>query len=339
MGEIGEMPGARNQHQFLVRRVDAVEGIRCAGAIASSAPWTTKKAVPPPSATGPDDRFLIGALCCLCRVGDGMGAHRTAWDGRFITASALFSVLAFNLVFFAQELMLALPKAFVPGVHVWLYHNNHHWTGDAPILPLLQGTGGLTDLLMGLLFALPLNGAAARSMTARLFLFWMAFQGLYQGLSQLIFGAIVPDNDMGVAFGYLGFSPGIKDAIFATGLILSAMAGFWLARAGLRLFGTTAETLTIGSRMGFFFRTVMLPALVAGPLLIPFRMPRDSIEMWIFPTVLMLFGALWVVIGGGFSPTAARPARPSPSLVVPLASLIVVLVIFQFLLRPGIAFS
>ena len=268
-----------------------------------------------------------------------MGAHRTAWDGRFIAASMLSSVLAFNLTFFAQEFMLTLPKAFVPGVHVWLYHNNHHWTGDAPILSLLQGTGGLTDLVVGAVFAALLRGAAALSMTTRLFLFWMAFQGLYQGLTQLIFGAIVPGNDMGMAFGYLGLSSAVKGTILVLGLILSVVAGAWLAGAGLRLFGTTAETLTIGSRMGFLFRTVMLPALVAGPLLIPFRMPRNGIEMWIFPTVLMAFGALWVVIGGVLSPTAARPARPSPSLVVPLASLLVVLLIFQFLLRPGIAFS
>ena len=261
------------------------------------------------------------------------------WDGRLILASTLTCVLAFNLTFFVQELLLALPKAFVPGVHVRLYHNNHNWTGDAPILPLLQGTGGLADLVMGLLFAALLKGAGERSLTTRLLLFWMAFQGLYQGLSQLIFGAILPGNDMGMAFGYLGLSPGIKHAIFAAGLILSVLAGFWLARKGLRLFGTTADTLTPGARMGFFFRTTMLPALAAGPLLIPFRMPRDSIEMWIFPTVLMVFGALWVMIGGGFSPTAARPARPSPSLVVPLAILIAVLLIFQLVLRPGIAFS
>ena len=50
--------------------------------------------------------------------------------------------------------------------------------------------------------------------------------------------------------------------------------------------------------MGFLFRAVLLPALIAGPLLIAFRYPRNMIELVIFPTALMLFGALWVVIGG-----------------------------------------
>ncbi len=268
-----------------------------------------------------------------------MAAHRSAWDGRFVIASTLFAALGFNLIFFGQELMLTLPKAFVPGIHVWLYHNNHHWEGDAPILSLLQGTGGLTDLILGLVFAGLLSAASARSMTTRLFLFWMAFQGLYQGLSQIVIGALLPGNDMGMAFVYLGFSPAVKKVALALGLFLSVAAGFWLARAAIRLFGTAAETLTPGGRIGFLFRTVMVPALVAGPILIPFRMPRDNIELFIFPTMLMLFGALWVLIGAGFCPTAARPARPSPSLAVPLAALVVVLLVFQLVLRPGIQFS
>src|SRR5690348_9129899 len=268
-----------------------------------------------------------------------MAAHRTAWDGRFIAASALFAVLGFNLVFFVQELLLTLPKAFVPGVHVKLYHNNHNWTGDAPILPLLQGTGGVADLAMGLIFAGLLRASASRSMTTRLFLFWMAFQGLYQGLSQIVAGALLPGNDMGMAFGYLNLSVTVKHVLLALGLILSVLAGFWLSRAAVRLLATTAETLTMGAKLGFLFRTVMVPALVAGPILIPFRMPRDSIEVVIFPTVLMLYGALWVLIGAGLSPTAARPARPSASLVVPLTCLIAVLLVFQLILRPGVAFS
>lgn len=268
-----------------------------------------------------------------------MAAHRTAWDGRFIVASMLFCALTFNLTFFVQEFMLTLPKAFVPGVHVWLYHNNHHWEGDASILPLLQGTGAMADLGIGVIFALLLRASSARSMTMRLFLFWMAFQGFYQGLSQVAIGALVPGNDMGMAYTYLGLSPGVKKIAFALGLILSVLAGLWLSRAAIRLFGTTAETLTAGSRAGFAIRTVMLPALAAGVLLIPYRMPRNSIELFIFPTVLMLFGALWIVIGAGFNPTAARPARPSPSLTVPLAALIAVLLVFQLVLRPGIQFS
>ena len=99
-----------------------------------------------------------------------MSGRDNAWDWRLIFSSALFSVLAFNLVFFVQELLLVVPKALTPGVHARLYHNNHNWTGDHPLLPLLQGTGGLADLAMGFVFAALLTGAAGRSMTTRLFL-------------------------------------------------------------------------------------------------------------------------------------------------------------------------
>lgn len=268
-----------------------------------------------------------------------MMAQQSGWDGRLILASALTCTLAFNLTFFVQELLLTLPKAFVPGVQVSLYHNNHDWTGDAPILPLLQGTGGLADLIAGLLFAALLTRAGDRSLTTRLFFYWMAFQGLYQGLSQIVIGALVPGNDMGRAFGYLGLSAGLKDMLFALGLFVSVATGFWLARTAVRLIATTSQTLTTGARMGFLFRAVLVPALIAGPLLIPFRYPRNMIEMFLFPAALMLFGAILVVAGGALAPTSPQPARPSPSFVVPLAALIAVLLIFQLVLRPGIAFS
>jgi hypothetical protein len=271
--------------------------------------------------------------------GDGMAARQSTGRGWLVLVSALFCTLAFNLTFFIQELMLTLPKAFVPGVHVWLYHNNHHWEGEHPILPLLQGTGGTADLISGLIFAALLAGAGARSMTTRLFLFWMAFQGLYAAFSQLVLGALISGNDMGMAFGYLGLTPAAKMGMLALGLIACVLAGFWLARKAIALLATTGETLNAGPRMGFLFFAVLLPVLITGVLLIPFRMPRDMIEVTIFPTGLMLFGAIWVVIGGALSSTAPRPAHPAPSAAVPLACLIVVLLVFQFLLRPGIAFS
>jgi hypothetical protein len=271
--------------------------------------------------------------------GNGMAAHRSAWDGRFVTASALFAALAFNLIFFGQELMLTLPKAFVPGIHVWLYHNNHHWEGDAPILSLLQGTGGLTDLILGLVFAALLNAAPARSMTMRLFLFWMAFQGLYAGFSQLVIGALIPNNDMGMAYGYFGLSSAARMGMLTLGLVASVLAGFWLARKAIALLATTGETLNAGPRMVFLFFAVLLPVLIAGALIIPFRIPRNMIEVTIFPTIVMLFGAICVLIGGALSPTAPRPAHPAPSLAMPLAALILVLLMFQLVLRPGIQFS
>src|SRR5262245_15805300 len=56
-----------------------------------------------------------------------------AWDWRLTAASALTYALAFNLVFFLQELALVVPKALTPGLTATLYHNNHNWEGENPL--------------------------------------------------------------------------------------------------------------------------------------------------------------------------------------------------------------
>ena len=108
-------------------------------------------------------------------------------------------VLAFNLTFFVQELFLVLPKALVPGLQPTLFHNDHDWTGEAPIAELFQGTGALAILVSGLLFA----GIVAKQERPGLFPLWMAFHGLFQAIPQFIVGAIVAENDMGRAYDYL----------------------------------------------------------------------------------------------------------------------------------------
>jgi hypothetical protein len=256
-----------------------------------------------------------------------------------LLASALFCALAFNLVFFVQELLLTLPKAFVPGVHVRLYHNNHTWTGDAPVLPLLQGTGTVADLTLGLVFALWFGRSATRSTTTRLFLFWMAFQGFYQGLSQIVIGAFLPGNDAGLAMGWLGLRAMGKDIAAAVSLLAMIAAGFWLTRQAIARLATTGESTGIGARLGFIFRAVSLPALLSVLLLIPFREPRNMVEVAILPLIVMVSGILWIQFGAGFASVSAQPARPSPSLLIPFAALLLVLAFFQLLLRPGIAFS
>jgi hypothetical protein len=264
------------------------------------------------------------------------------WDWKLIVSATLFCALAFNLTFFAQELFLVIPKAMVPGLRATLYHNNHNWTGDAPIVPLLQGTGAIGTLIVGLVFAGLLAGAAPRSMTSitgRLFLFWMAFQGIYQFLSQLVIGTILPQNDVGMALGYLGFGSGAK---WATGLLaLAAMigAGIWLMRRAIALIATSPETMRGIARLGFILRTVTLPALLSVVVLIPFREPRNIVEVALIPMIVTVCGVIWIQASAGFGPVSPQPARPAPSIIIPFGALLLVLAIFQLVLRPGIAFS
>jgi hypothetical protein len=117
-------------------------------------------------------------------------------DTRVAICSALLYTLAFNLTFFVQELFLVLPKAFTPGLRPTLFHNNHSWQGEHPLASLFQGTGALAIFLTGLGCALLLRRASARSATAHLFLIWVAYNGFFQSLPQVVIGAFNPRNDV-----------------------------------------------------------------------------------------------------------------------------------------------
>src|ERR1700733_4820685 len=106
----------------------------------------------------------------------------TPWSWNLSINSALFYALAFNLTFFIQELFLVLPKALTPGLRPTLFHNNHSWEGDNPLANLFQGTGALAILLTGIACAQILRHVPSRSTPLRLFLIWMAYNGLFQSL-------------------------------------------------------------------------------------------------------------------------------------------------------------
>ncbi len=257
---------------------------------------------------------------------------------RLSVSAALFAALAFNLVFFVQELALVIPKSLLPGVHATLFHNNHQWVGDAPNIALLQGTGMLADLVVGLIFAL-LLARTRQGMGAKLFLFWMTFQGLYQGLSQILIGTVLPGNDVGMAMGWLGFGPNARGITGIAAVIAMVGAGAWLANRAIARLGTMAETGSGAGRMGFVFRAVTVPALAAVVLLVPFREPRNIVEVVMVPAIVMVSGVIWIQLCAGFAPVSHRPTRPAAPLLTPFLALLLVLALFQLVLRPGIAFS
>jgi hypothetical protein len=125
---------------------------------------------------------------------------RQRW--RQTIGSALLYTLAFNLTFFIQELFLVVPKALTPGLRPTLYHNNHLWLGENPLAHLLQGTGALAIFISAILCTLLLKGDRIRSTTVRLFLLWMAFSGFFQALPQVVIGAFVDNNHVGMALNY-----------------------------------------------------------------------------------------------------------------------------------------
>lgn len=228
---------------------------------------------------------------------------------RRLASSALLCALAFNLTFFWQELWLVIPKALTPGLHPILYHNDHDWTGSSPVVEVLQGTGALATLASGLAFL----GAPRR-----LFGFWMAFEGLFQSLSQLALGTQLPGNDVGRALAYLGIGQGDRTALLALAVFSMAAAGAALARHRPPLW----ETIAAG--------------LLAILLIVPFRLPRNLVEVLLIPVIVQCLGLLFLTLGAAAVRLRGSPSAPGPA--VPAIALLVLLAVFQLVLRPGIRF-
>lgn len=286
--------------------------------------------------------LLIGPLCFATvglRHADG-AAHPLAgrWNPQQTLSSALLCALAFNLTFLIQELFLVLPKALTPGVRATLFHNNHSWTGDNPLVSLFQGTGALAILISSLACAWLLERRAERSATATLFLIWMVYDGVFQALPQVVLGAVSPQNDVGMAMDYLRLSAGAKTAAALGALACIPLCAWWLTRHFLGMAPDSGQLAGVRARNRFVFQLVTLPALIAIPVIIPFRLPRGLIEVVAPPVVVNLIGALWIQ-GLAWRGRAARaPDTAELSIAYPLAALIAVLLLFQLCLRRGIAF-
>jgi len=272
--------------------------------------------------------FAIGLL----PLAIGLVLTRSSWSGfrNFpLIAWVLQCALAFNLTFFWQELWLVIPKALVPGLHPVLFHNNHEWAGTVPIAELLQGSGAVATLASGVIFTIMLGHVRPTSPTFRLFCFWMAVEGFYQSLTQLAVGTILPGNDVGRALAYLGVS--------ATG----HWALLVICVAAMGLTGRSLARLLPDSVVDI--RSLALPllavALLSIVVIVPFRLPRNAIEVVLIPSVVNLIGIGWLTIGLAMAPTnTSHTEGPRPNIVGAACALLGVLLFFQIVLRPGVRF-
>lgn len=261
---------------------------------------------------------------------------RGPWNWRQTVSSALLYTLAYNLTFFIQELFLVLPKALTPGLHPTLFHNNHTWEGENPLASLFQGTGALAILMSGTVCGWLLR-RSWRSTTVRLFLIWMTYNGLYQALPQVVVGAISPRSDVGMAMTYLGLGAAARTAAALTALILIPPAAWWLTRHFLSTAADRAQVANARARMRFIFQVATLPALIAIPLIVPFRVPRELIEV-VLPPALSLIGIVWIQALAWRVSVVSWRGETRASIGYPLAAAVALLSVFQLLLRRGVAF-
>ncbi len=262
-----------------------------------------------------------------------------AWDWRLTITSALLYALAFNLIFFIQELFLVLPKALTPGLHPTLFHNNHRWEGNNPLASLLQGTGALAIFATGVICAFLVKRRVGSTTTARLFLIWMACNGFLQSLPQVVVGSVEPRNDVGMAMDYLRFGAPAKTAAALAALIAIAAVALWLRGPLLSLAQNAGEIADGRARTRFMFRAATLPATAAILLIIPFRVPRNWIEVVAVPVVVTAVGIAWIQAGAwAVTDVKASGNLGSTSIIYASSALLILLLIFQFVLRPGIRF-
>ncbi|GAA0706652.1 hypothetical protein [Dokdonella soli] len=264
----------------------------------------------------------------------------TRWNWKLTITSALIYTLAFNLTFFVQEFFLVLPKAFTPGLRPTLFHNNHSWEGESPLASLFQGTGALATFVTAIICVLLLRRGLGCSTAVRLFLIWMAYCGFFMALPQVVIGALSSGSDVGMAMDYFHLGAMAKTVAALVALAAIPPIALWLARALLSLAEDTTQIASARARTRFLFRAATLPALLAILLIVPFRMPRELVEVVVLPVVVTLIGTAWMQAGasriGGVK--AEEGGSGAGSIAWLLCAVLLLLLVFQLLLRPGIRF-
>lgn len=280
----------------------------------------------------------LGTMGWLHARRDAPSSPRAPWDWTRVSVSALLYTLAFNLTFFVQELFLVLPKALTPGLHPTLFHNNHRWEGQHELASLFQGTGALATALVGLACLLVVRKSTSSSMQLRLGLLWMAYCGVFMALPQVVIGALSTGSDVGMAMEYLQWSPPVKTVAALLALIAMPLLALAMVRPALALAGSDGEIATARARARVMLQFVVIPAVVGTALVIPFRVPRELIEVVLLPVLVMLVGVPWMLAGAWRVRDAVAFGRRVESFVLPLLAAIALLLVFQLLLRPGVEF-
>ena len=282
---------------------------------------------------------LLLALLGVFRARSEPPMTVVAWDWRLVALSALLFTVAFNLVFFVQELFLVLPKAFTPGLRPTLFHNNHLWEGEHPLASLFQGTGAAATFLLGSICLLLLRQGVGRSLATRLFLVWIAYCGVFMALPQVVVGALSSGSDIGMAMEYFHLGADAKAIAALLALAVVPLFAREFSRHLLGLASQPAQLANAGARSRFVFQVATLPALLAMVLILPFRVPREWLEVVFLPLVVFVAGMPWIQSGAWrLRDVVPRTLSRAFALAYPLAAVVALLLVFQLVLRPGIRF-
>lgn len=252
--------------------------------------------------------------------------------------SAVLYALAFNIIFFLQELFLVLGKNAL-GLKSFLYHNNHTWEGEHPLDTLMQGSGALAIFLIGLICLVVFKYLINYQSIWKLFVLWLAFHGLMQSLPQVVVATMDPNTDVGQALvGYLNLSQPLLLILAITCIIAIPPLNIWFSKKLLELFSGDIDMYNPKARFKYIRFVAVGAAFVGSILIIPFRvMPLSQA---ITPFVVFAISIPWIWV----SAPVTRDIRHTGNRIndkiylSPIVFLILLLIFFQLVLAPGVEF-
>ncbi|MGB5170668.1 MAG: hypothetical protein WBN69_04480 [Eudoraea sp.] len=254
-----------------------------------------------------------------------------------INSSVLYA-LAFNLVFFLQELFLVLGKKAL-GLKTLLYHNNHTWEGEHPMTLLMQGSGALAIFLIGLICLGIFHFLTNSKSIWKLLVLWLAFHGLVQSLPQVTVAYLDSSTDVGEALvGYLNLSQPLLIVLAISSIIAIALVNIWFSKELLGFVSSDVDLNNPKARFKYIRFIAVGAAFIGSILIIPFRIP--PISQAITPFIIFFISIPWI----WSSATLSKHVRGTSNKINekiywgPIVFLVLLLIFFQLVLAPGVEF-
>ena len=166
---------------------------------------------------------------------------------------------------------------------------------------------------------------------------WDSAYALGRVLTPIVFIVAGVQKFMNVA-GILN-AAGTKTFWALIALVAIPPLAIWLMHVLLGLAEDVRQLATPGARTKFVFLAGTLPAIIGILLIIPFRVPRAILEVMLPPVLVTVVGMAWMQTGAWrVRGVFFEGARPVGRIAFPLIATVVLLLIFQLVLRPGIPF-
>jgi len=252
--------------------------------------------------------------------------------------SAVLYAIAYNVIFFFQELFLVVGKKAL-GLQSTLYHNNHNWSGQDPMASLMQGSGALAIFIIGLICWAWFQRIRNSRNEWKLLILWLAFHGLIQSIPQVMIAVFDPNTDVGQALvSYLGLNQTVLVGLAILSILAMIVLCIWFSRPLLEIAPDSVDLSNPKMKLHYIRFIVVGAAAVGCVFIIPFRIP--PITQLISPFILLVFSIPWI---WSVAPRVEN-VKTIGNIVnnkicwKPIIFLVFLLLIFRIILAPGIEF-